>query len=64
MGQVNEHQVNDEPRWEYRQVTATPVDRLMQLLADESRTGWELVSVVVEEPYYRAFLKRALQHAK
>jgi hypothetical protein len=61
---MNEQQVNDARRWEYQQVIATPVDRLMQLLADESRAGWELVSVVVEEPYYRAFLKRAVQHDK
>ena len=45
--------------WEYRQFIATPVDELMRRLAEEAREGWELVCVTVEEPYYRAFLKRA-----
>ena len=47
-----------QPEWEYRQFTATPVDKLMAALAKEARDGWVLVSVTVEEPYYRAFLKR------
>jgi hypothetical protein len=53
-----------EPTWEYRQVMATPADKLMQVLADEDRNGWELVSVVVEEPYYRAFFRRPALPAK
>jgi hypothetical protein len=44
--------------YEYRQYAATPVDELMRRLAEEARDGWELVCVTVEEPYYRAFLKR------
>ncbi|MBI2478759.1 MAG: hypothetical protein HYV60_09040 [Planctomycetia bacterium] len=44
--------------WEYRQIMATPVEKLMQSLQEEARDGWELVCVTVEEPYYRAFLKR------
>jgi hypothetical protein len=47
--------------WEYRQIMATPVEKLMQALQDEARDGWELVCVTVEEPYYRAFLKRPAQ---
>lgn len=47
--------------WEYRQVMATPVDKLMETLQQEARDGWELVCVTVEEPYYRAFLKRPAQ---
>ena len=44
--------------WEYREIMATPVDKLMEALKGEARDGWELVCVTVEEPYYRAFLKR------
>jgi hypothetical protein len=47
-----------EPQWECRRIMTTPADKLMQALANEAREGWELVSVLVEEPYYRAFLKR------
>ena len=43
---------------EYRQFAATLADELMRRLAEEAREGWELVCVTVEEPYYRAFLKR------
>ena len=46
------------PIWEYRQILVTPVDELMVSLAGEAQDGWELVCVTVEEPYYRAFLKR------
>ena len=47
--------------WEYRQIMATPVEKLMQALQEEARDGWELVCVTVEEPYFRAFLKRSAQ---
>jgi len=47
-----------KPRWEYRQFLATPAEELMQSLATEAQEGWELVCVTVEEPYFRAFLKR------
>ncbi len=45
-------------RWAYRQITATPVDKLMEAIEREGEDGWELVCVTCEEPYYRAFLKR------
>jgi hypothetical protein len=45
--------------WEYRQILVTPIDKLMQSLDAEAKDGWELVCVTVEEPYYRAFLKRS-----
>jgi hypothetical protein len=44
--------------WEYRQFAATPVDELMQRLAAAAVERWKLVCVTVEEPCYRAFLKR------
>ena len=50
--------------WEYRQFAATPVDELMRRLAEEAREGWQLVCVTVEEPYYRAFLKRRVTDAR
>ena len=53
--------VSGQAVWEYRQNMATPVDELMQALEKEARDGWELVCVTVEEPYYRAFLKRPPQ---
>jgi hypothetical protein len=49
--------------YEYCQFAATPVDELMRRLAEEARDGWELVCVTVEEPYYRAFLKRPAREA-
>ena len=45
--------------WEYREFMASPIDKLMAALNKEAADGWELVCVAVEEPYYRAFLKRA-----
>jgi hypothetical protein len=45
-------------QWDYKQVLASPVDDLMRALDNESQDGWELVCVTVEEPYYRAFLRR------
>ena len=45
--------------WEYREFMATPIDKLMAALNKEAADGWELVCVAVENPYYRAFLKRA-----
>ncbi len=45
--------------WEYREFMATPIDKLMAALNKEAADGWELVCVAVENPYYRAFLRRA-----
>lgn len=56
-------QMNALPQWEYRQILATPVDELMSTLDNEAKDGWELVCVTVEEPYYRAFLKRSKNQA-
>lgn len=36
----------------------------MERLEQEDRDGWELVSVTVEEPYYRAFVRRARDAAE
>jgi hypothetical protein len=49
----------DHVVWEYRELMATPIDKLMAALNKEAADGWELVCVAVENPYYRAFLKRA-----
>ena len=58
MNNDNDRQLSPAVMWEYRQFAATPVDELMRRLAEEAPDGWELVCVTVEEPYYRAFLKR------
>ena len=60
MNVQNEKETSNGAEWEYRQFAATPVDELMRRLAEEARDGWELVCVTVEEPYYRAFLKRPM----
>jgi hypothetical protein len=58
MSDHNQGKSSGRAVWEYREFMASPIEKLMVALNKEAADGWELVSVVVEEPYYRAFVKR------